>query len=303
MKATVFSALIALALVQAVFAQSSCHYSADGVTYDLTALQNPTMDYRMVDTSTIGKYNRTYVFNLCGNTVRTPRDATGGEGCVSTDHIRHEDGTIEKTDKPAPAFVISTEGCFRVGFDATDIDNYSLAPYDSTDLTAGVTVTYKNGDYCCVNGSCSRTAQSALELIFICADDSYRMPTSAAFLANERTCVTSVVLESSYACPTECPVKGGHLCNNHGSCGYDYSNKAAMCYCNDGWYGTDCGMIIEVNFFDINVWAIIITFILAVIVIVTVICFYAKLRKINVNPDAFDSLDSKFNQLGQMTYY
>ena len=38
-------------------------------------------------------------------------------------------------------------------------------------------------------------------------------------------------------------------------------------------------------------------------VTVSSICFYAKLRKINVNPDAFDSLDSKFNQLGQMTYY
>ena len=234
MKATVFSALIALALVQAVFAQSSCHYSADGVTYDLTALQNPTRDYRMVDTSTIGKYNRTYALGLsplshamfCSDSLfsvatSSTSAATPSELLVTPLEAKAAFPPITFATKmvplrrptsPLPPSSFPPRAASElVLMPPTSTTTPSLLTVwllrpprclDSTDLTAGVTVTYKNGDYCCVNGSCSRTAQSALELTFICADDSYRMPTSAAFLANERTCVTSVVLESSYACPT-----------------------------------------------------------------------------------------------------
>ncbi|KAK8809487.1 hypothetical protein WA158_000430 [Blastocystis sp. Blastoise] len=288
-----------IAVTQAI----ECTFSRSGVTYDLSKLTSKS-DYRIKDTAVVSSENRTVVFNVCSNTVYVPRDAFGGKGCETTDHLKKPDGSIETTSDPSPAYSVdSQDGCKRLSMDISNPDNMDISLYDRRDFAAGVVLTYQNGDYCCVDSQCTNTALSSLVINWICTDNSFKMPSQAIISDNVNTCASTLVIESTYACPTECPIVNDHLCNNHGSCGYDLSNANAHCYCNSGWYGESCNMIIEVDLMDINTWAIIITILLSLIVIITVISVYLKLRKINVDPDAFENLETKFNELGQMTQF
>ena len=47
---------------------------------------------------------------------------------------------------------------------------------------------------------------------------------------------------------------------------------------------------------------IVLTIIITLVTICTIFFVWNKLRKINVNPDAFENLENKFNELGQMAY-
>lgn len=53
---------------------------------------------------------------------------------------------------------------------------------------------------------------------------------------------------------------------------------------------------------SVNTLVIILTVVVTLVVILTILYVWNKLRKISVNPDAFDSLENKFNELGQMAY-
>ncbi|KAK8809779.1 hypothetical protein WA158_000722 [Blastocystis sp. Blastoise] len=299
MKTLVVLSVLFVALTQAV----NCLYDRNGVTYDLSKLTGAN-EYRIKDTAVIASENRTLVFNVCANVVHPPRDAFGGNGCDVTDHIKKYDGTIETTSDPSPAYSVdSQDGCKRLALDVENRDNVEVSLYDRRDYAAGVVLTYQNGDFCCINSLCTITAPSSLVINWICTDSSFKMPSQAIISDNANTCASTLTIESTYACPTQCPVANDHLCNNHGSCGYDLSNANAHCYCNSGWYGESCNMIIEVDLMDINTWAILITILLSLIVIITVISVYLKLRKINVDPDAFENLETKFNELGQMTQF
>ena len=53
---------------------------------------------------------------------------------------------------------------------------------------------------------------------------------------------------------------------------------------------------------SVNALVIMVTILLTLVVICTIFYVWNKLRKISVNPDAFENLESKVNELGQMAY-
>ena len=66
--------------------------------------------------------------------------------------------------------------------------------------------------------------------------------------------------------------------------------------------GLNCMEFEYKSLLSANSLVIIATILLTLIVIITIFYVWNKLRKISVNPDAFENLESKFNELGQMAY-
>lgn len=100
----------------------------------------------------------------------------------------------------------------------------------------------------------------------------------------------------------ECPISENNICGKHGVCGYDLHAKKARCYCGDNYKGTTCSEFEYKSLLSVNALVIFATVLLTLIVICTIFYVWNKLRKISVNPDAFENLESKFNELGQMAY-
>ena len=92
-------------------------------------------------------------------------------------------------------------------------------------------MTYPSGEKCHKNDK-QRSATIKVE----CANVD-----ATAVEANEPShCEYHLTMKSFYGCPTSCPVTGNGLCNSHGHCALDKKNNKAYCYCNDGFYGSDC---------------------------------------------------------------
>lgn len=92
------------------------------------------------------------------------------------------------------------------------------------------------------------------------------------------------------------------MCGPHGVCGYDSDLKNTRCFCTSDYSGEDCMTFQYKSLLSINTLVIAVTIVLTLITICTIFFVWNKLRKINVNPDAFENLENKFNELGQMTY-
>jgi hypothetical protein len=59
--------------------------------------------------------------------------------------------------------------------------------------------------------------------------------------ANEpSTCEYHFEMNSYYGCPLECPITKNGLCNSHGHCAFDNTDKTPHCFCNSGYSGPAC---------------------------------------------------------------
>ena len=94
----------------------------------------------------------------------------------------------------------------------------------------------------------------------------------------------------------------GNVCGSQGVCGYDSSIKTTRCFCTSQYSGTDCTTFQYKSLLSVNTLVMLLTIVIALVTICTIFFVWNKLRKINVNPDAFENLENKFNELGQMAY-
>lgn len=249
------------------------------------------------------------VYNFCRNTVSTPLDYEGGNKCEKTQH-KVSGGTAVETEEPSPVFLLSKVGtqestCTRLGLDYTVSSNSEMGLYDTTDPAMGVVIKYKEGDFCCPYESCSTDSEYRQKTITIslrCADAVATVPTFTYVGTTNNNCDYTVFFRSIHACPTECPRVNNNICGSHGVCGYDEATDTARCYCSSRYSGVDCMTFKYKSLLSVNTLVIVLTVIVTVVVILTILYVWNKLRKISVNPDAFDSLENKFNELGQMAY-
>ena len=101
----------------------------------------------------------------------------------------------------------------------------------------------------------------------------------------------------------DCPVVDNNVCGSHGVCGYDSNIKTTRCFCTMQYTGADCTVFQYKSLLSMNTLVIVLTIVLTLVTISTIFYVWNKLRKINVNPDAaFENLENKFNELGQMAY-
>ena len=144
--------------------------------------------------------------------------------------------------------------------------------------------------------------QKTISISLRCADAITTFPEEVGAGTTNNGCDYTVFFRSAYACPTECPHVNGNVCGSHGVCGYDEELRTARCYCGSRYTGVDCMAFKYKSLLSVDALIIAVTVVVAIVVIYTILYVWNKLRKISVNPDAFDSLENKFNELGQMAY-
>mmetsp|Transcript_25982 Transcript_25982/g.72932 ORF Transcript_25982/g.72932 Transcript_25982/m.72932 type:complete len:294 (-) Transcript_25982:155-1036(-) len=281
------AALVAIAAA-APLARAACSWdSKAGATYDLSPLKNPHY-YRVldIDMGNDGSRNYTYAFNVCDNLGSTPRSPNTPES------------SCEK-DLPSPALQLcnNCDDCQRLGADNAGGKNQSFGLFDPKDPSRGVTLTYGFGDDAGCGGDYRK-----LKLAFICADDTANSFDVEEFVEETAVCQYEIFLQSAYGCPKECPIVNGHICNNHGVCGYNQDRNAAQCFCNQGWKGADCtaqGSADGGGITGTGVVLIIVCILLAG-VIAAVVFMFLKLRRLKVDPNSFSELKGLYNELGQI---
>jgi hypothetical protein len=100
-------------------------------------------------------------------------------------------------------------------------------------------------------------------------------------------------MASIAGCPLQCRT-GSTLCNGNGACGYNTDAKRSQCFCYTGFTGSSCasgapkppGLSAEA--------IILIVVLIALAAVVGLVVFmFLKLRKLTVDPGAYDQLQGR----------
>ena len=286
----VFLCLLAVALSEPM----RCGYTYTNgnrkVEFDLSKLVNEAGYYTYRDILSDGSRNRTFLFNICQNFEKAPTP-----NCVETQHDAET-----KTTAPSPMYVIDhhdNDRCSRGGGDLEDSMNYGWIILDYDNPAAGITLQYKNGDYCPESiWSNYRTIYMSFE----CRETNKRLEETFIYESYGLTCYDRFWISTPNACPTTCPHTDTTICSSHGICLYDDVTQTARCMCNSGYTGDDCGSRAFIGLSASDCF-----YIANSIALLAVICtigyMWNKIRKLRVDPDADVSLEAQFNQLAQYT--
>lgn len=235
MKYTALLTLLGLASVS-----SHCSFDGDthkNVSYDVTHLFNPKMDWTWEDPSfgdRDGEYVMyNYTFNICGNVVQKPD--------ICEDQL---------PGIKAPAYQWNDQYCFALGdvIDSSIVGNKpEMRFYDEDEPALGFVMTYEadsiESEECGKKGS--EMGYRTFSIVFRCASVPFPEggPTDAsvsAFIDEVDKCAYEAYSSSLAGCPKECPVVDGQLCSGNGICGYDEERVSARCFCDDGYDSVDC---------------------------------------------------------------
>ena len=200
----------------------------------------------------------------------------------------------------------SLNTCYILGGPSALGWNFSL--YDATKPARGVSVTMLNGEntFCPMNRAAKPPAPQnrTFTMSLLCAN----MPTSTVYTSATvfelNTCDFRMEIKSIAGCPVECT--GGpassSICGGNGVCGFDTDANRAKCYCYSGFAGSGCtpssgpsggGLSAE------GVILIVVCIVLAA-VIGLVAFMFLKLRKLQVDPSAYEQMQGRFNELGML---
>ena len=261
-----------------------------GASYDLSELHG---DYRIVDSDPTVAYE--YIFSVCRDIDATYL-ASQTSACVGD---------------TAPGYQIDSDDsskCHALGGTYESPLNYNWKLHDENDPAGGVVLQYLNGDSCYTTGS-----KRKLDLHFICRDSAGKASNfpDTEFVEEPNTCEYELNLYTGLACPRECPrdeTKG--VCNGQGVCGYDNVLKKAKCFCDEGHTGDACendGTSSASNSASTpsssssgTDAALVVVCLLLVGVLGMAGYMWSKLRKLQLDPDAYSQLGNRFNELGQV---
>jgi hypothetical protein len=186
--------------------------------------------------------------------------------------------------------------CYTVGGAAAQGWNFSL--YDETRPARGVSLTYLGGSSSFCGGGRSRSFTVSLQ----CSPMPLGVLSTTATVFERNTCDYQMELKSIAGCPTQC-INNGLLCANNGVCGYDTDAKRSKCFCYSGFTGADCSASAGSASAGLSGEAIILIVVCVVLsmVIGLVVFMFLKLRKLQVDPAAYDQLQGRFNELGMLS--
>lgn len=271
------------------------------VSFDLSNLQHPASYYKVKDMNAEkvpeGSYDPhgyIYAFNVCGN--------IGGDVPVPEQHhdgtpVTPEEGACkDKGTTPALQIATSWNGCYRLAADVTtDEGAMAFELFDQDQPHKGVTITYPMGEKC---GDLD--VYRDLKVAFLCEDNVENTFDEEEEVEETDTCHYELFIKSAYGCPTSCPVTDGHVCNNHGVCGYNTESKTASCFCNQGWQGAGCTTASTSEGLSGTGVVLIIMCVILALIVGAVAYMGLKLRRLNVDPSSFTELKGLYNELGQI---
>lgn len=170
--------------------------------------------------------------------------------------------------------------CFRLHNGVTP-PTFSL--YKEDDPSAGVVLTYTNGDWCTMNG---KGRNREFRIAFICENNYYNAFDKEEIIEETELCIYETNIKSIWGCPEQCKVVNNQLCNGNGVCEYDFTNQYPRCFCYSGYYGADCTLtqddnIITIYKDDDAKYVGLLIIIVILLVIVLTIFFYLWLRFTN----------------------
>ena len=223
---------------------AGCTLSEDGVTYDLSELENLkvlTVKGGDLDYTAEKEEIYEYHFAICrdlSSDEKEPSCSSKGEGAV---YQVGPEGAAAKT-------------CHLAG----KAKESTLQLSDNTNKAYGVRLTYEDGDQCshldnqgnkCGGETGIDCPKRTTTINFICADEGAFHPGQAAEIDENGQiahCKYQIEVKSMHACPSECGIsfneenKRKQLCAGHGVCSWDQTNQKAKCFCDDGYMGKDC---------------------------------------------------------------
>lgn len=139
-----------------------------------------------------------------------------------------------------------------------------------------------------------RNRTFSLELL--CAPAAPQTRYDDASVIETNTCDYRMQLKSIAGCPLEC-VTGGSICSNNGVCGYDTDAGKSRCFCYNGFEGGNCGSAAP-DQSGMSTEGIILIIVCCVLagVIGLVAFMFIKLRKLQVDPAAYNELQGRCEQ-------
>ena len=193
-----------------------------------------------------------YLWNFCADVTKS---SYPGDICDSATQMGAAIQYLNRSD--------GYQECNVIGkYDANKDDtNFSLL--NEKDPSKGLSIKYASGDKC-------PSGQLRSATIDVTCDNVKKIILSA--LEPEK-CAYHMTMKSYYGCPTECPITSNGLCNSHGHCSYDTTNKKPYCYCNYGWYGPSCSETRpphSYNGFSIQIILLLVLLIVAIVLVVVV---------------------------------
>lgn len=234
----------------------------------------------------------TYYFNPCDN-VPMPNPACNGTSISGAPATGWQ--VESKLTRPST--------CYRLGNDKSLGWNYSI--YDINYPNRGVVMTYLFGDnqWCPqVPGGGGALTNRTLSLEFTC--DPTIDPKTANYAAGvmvreENTCDYRVFIPSMAGCPLQCRT-GGSLCSGNGVCGYNTDAQRSQCFCYGGFSGAMCETSNKAAGLSVEGILLIIVCLMLAGVVGLILFMFLRLRKLTVDPAAYESLQGRFNELGMV---
>lgn len=101
-------------------------------------------------------------------------------------------------------------------------------------------------------------------------------------------------IPSIIGCPSECRTGVTSLCNGHGVCGFNTDAKRSQCYCYNGFQGASCGAAAPAPPTITTEGIMLIIILIALTTVIGLVVFmFMKLRKLTVDPGAYDQLQGR----------
>ena len=233
-------------------------------------------------------YPTTYFFNVGADTQ--PPSAAAHPACA-------------KYTAPSGAFQIenigggAAEQCYTVAGPSGLGWNFSL--YDATKPARGVSMTMLNGDNAFCPGRPRQNRTFTLSLL--CAPMPVGTLSTSASVFELNACDYRMELKSIAGCPTECTASSGSICSGSGVCGYDTDGRRSRCYCFSNAVGATCsGTVSVASGLSAEGVILIVVCLVLTAVIGLVVFMFVKLRKLQVDPNAYSALENRFNELGML---
>lgn len=260
---------------------TSCRWTANGTTFDLSGLTLPSWtSYNVTDVRADENTDFGYHFNVCADAA-VPQNA----GCDQSQKV-----VAYQTDN-------NNDMCYRLSKPAAD--GWDFGMFDVNNPARGVVLKTDGGQTCNVNGA---EVPRELRLVFQCSHD-----TSNKFdqeqVTETNTCHYYIQLNTIHGCPTQClDSKATTICSGNGICGYDTDAGRSRCFCNSGYAGSTCSSRTTKSHRKTTEGVILAFVLLLLVAVVGMVAYmFLKLRRLNVDPSAYENLQGRFNQLSMMT--
>lgn len=190
--------------------------------------------------------------------------------------------------------------CYPVSGSVADKTTYkgmNFSLYDDTRPARGVSITMVGG-----SGQWCYPGQTRTFTVSVQCAPIVLATVGTATVFERNKCDYQMELKSIAGCPTQC-INNGLLCANNGVCGYDTDAKRSKCFCYSGFTGGDCSAPAGSAAAGLSGEAIILIVVCVVLsmVIGLVVFMFLKLRKLQVDPAAYDQLQGRFNELGMLS--